>query len=102
MYIVVSKWKMNPGMEEQFKETGAKMRDFMRTQPGVEMVQAFECEDGCACAIIGYTDEAAYQRLVKDPTGPFERAARENRLEELATWQWSERGSTVDREPAIA
>lgn len=102
MYIVVSKWKINPGMEDQFMERGRKMRNFMRSQPGVEMVEAFRCEDGCSCAILGYKDEESYRRLVKDPNGPFERAAKENGLEEMATWQWSERGEAIDREPAIA
>ena len=101
MYIVVSKWQINPGMDEQFTESGRKMRDFMRSQPGVEFVEAFKCEDGCACAILGYQDEATYRRIVQEPNGAFERAAREHNLESMGTWMWSERGEAVDQ-PAMA
>lgn len=102
MYIVVSKWQMLPGKEETFKENGRKMRDFMRQQDGVEFVESFKCEDGCAMAIVAYTDEASYRTLVQEPNGPFERAAKENNLETAGRWLWSERGEATDREPAMA
>src|SRR5256885_1893176 len=101
MYIVVSKWQVNPGKDDVFKENGRKMREFMRSQPGVEYVESFRSEDGNAIAIIGYTDEASYKTLMADG-GAFDKAAKQNDLESGGKWLWSERGEAVDREPAMA
>src|SRR4051812_14627207 len=91
MYIVVSKWEIDPAKEASFRETGEKMRAFMRKQKGVESVMALKSEDGNAIAIVCYTDEKSYKELMKDG-GAFETAAKENNLEGQGTWMWSERG----------
>lgn len=101
MYIVVSKWEVMPGKEDAFRAGGRTMRDIMRNLPGVEYVEAIKCEDGNAVAIVGYTDQESYNKIMADD-GEFQKAARENNLESLGKWLWSERGEAVDREPAMA
>ena len=101
MYIVVSKWEVNPSQADAFRETGKKMRAFMRSQPGVEYVESIKCEDGNAIAIVGYTDETSYKKIMEDG-GVFDQAAKANSLENAGKWLWSERGEAVDREPAMA
>jgi len=101
MYIVVSKWAIKPGKEDAFKAASEKMRDFMRSQPASQMMEGFQCADGSAMAIHGYTDEASYKKLM-EAGGAFERAAAEHGIEDCAEWQWSERGESLDRETASA
>jgi hypothetical protein len=101
MYIVVSKWEVLPGKQEAFEAAGRMMRDLMRSLPGVEYVQGLKSEDGNAVAIVGYTDENSYHAVMADG-GEFEKAARENNLESIGKWLWSERGEAVDLEPAMA
>jgi antibiotic biosynthesis monooxygenase (ABM) superfamily enzyme len=101
MYIVVSKWGVESGKEESFRETGKKMRAIMRKTPGVEYVESIKCEDGNALAIVGYKDEATYKSIMAEG-GPFETAAQQNNLENAGKWMWSERGEAVDREAAMA
>jgi hypothetical protein len=73
----------------------------MRQQPGVEYVEAIKCEDGCALAIIGYTDQGSYNKLMEDG-GVFDTEAKKNNLDSAGKWLWSERGEAADREPAMA
>ncbi len=94
MYLVVSKWQPLPGKEEEFEEIGKKMRDILRAHPGVVMVEAFKC-DGYNVAVAGYENEEVYNQLIQDPNGPFETAAREYNVEEIARWIGSEKGETV-------
>lgn len=94
MYLVVSKWQALQGKEEEFDELGKKMRNLLRSQPGVVMVEAFKC-DGYIVVIAGYENEEVYNNVVNDPNGPFEAAAREHNLEEIARWLGSERGETI-------
>ena len=101
MYIVVSKWKVEAGHEDAFRNAGGKARAEMRKQPGVEMVEAFKGEDGNAVAIVAYADEAAYKRVMAEG-GPFETIAKKFDIESQGTWQWSERGEAIDHEPALA
>jgi hypothetical protein len=96
MYYVISKWQMTPGKEEQFKQVGEKMRDFMRQQPGVEFADGMTCEDGNALALIGYSSEQAYRTITAEG-GPFETEARKHNIESYGTWMWSERGNSIDR-----
>jgi hypothetical protein len=101
MYIVVSKWTINPGKEKDFDDISAKMREFMRTLPGVEFEHGLRTEDGSAVAIVGYTDEAAYKNVMA-PGGPFEAEASKTNIENIGKWLWSERGESLDRETANA
>jgi hypothetical protein len=101
MYLVVSKWEVASKDEEKFRETGRTMREHMRSLPGVEYVEAIKCEDGNALAIVGYKDEATYKTIMAEG-GPFETAAKKHNLENVGTWKWSERGESIDRQPAIA
>ncbi len=94
MYLVVSKWQALPGKEEEFEEIGKKMRDLLRSQPGVVMVEAFKC-DGYNVAVAGYENEEVYNQLIHDPNGPFETAARGHNVEEIARWLGSEKGETL-------
>ncbi len=101
MYMVVSRWEPLPGKEAEFEVLGRKMRNYMRTVPGIVLVEGFESEDGSRTAVLGYESREAYERIVKDPNGPFEKASRENRLEDCARWISSDRGeSIVDRDMA--
>lgn len=95
MYMVVSFWEANPGMEEQFENESRPMRDMLSSQPGVVMVHGFK-SDGKYVAIHGYEDEAAYRRIIQDENGPFNKALREHRIEDYARWVGSERGETTD------
>lgn len=92
MYIVVSKWEFLPGKREQFEKIGREMRDKLRSWPGVEYVQSVDLGNA-ALAIVGYTDEKAYQQLISDPNGPFEASMAQHDVESTARWLWSERGT---------
>ena len=96
MYLVVSKWTYEPSQKEAFRATGRKMRAIMRGLPGVEILHAMDCEDGNSIAIVGYKDKASYERIMADG-GPFEKAAKENAIEGVGKWVWSERGEEIDQ-----
>ena len=96
MFWVLSRWKALPGKEAEWRERGVKVRDAMRRMPGVELVDSFETESGEVVAMVGYTSEADYDRITRDPNGPFEKAVAEHRLEEVANWVSSERGTSLD------
>jgi hypothetical protein len=92
MYLVVSKWEIRPGMEDEFAERSRRVRGVMAHVPGVEMIHGFKNEAGELVSIIGYTDEATHHHIVFDPLGPFVAAVERERLEEVATWISSEKG----------
>lgn len=96
MYWVVSKWRVNPGKEGEWTDTGRKVREAMRQIPGIQIAEAFRNEAGEVVALVGYTSEADYDRIVRDPAGPFEQTISQHRLEEAATWVSSERGDSLD------
>ena len=96
MYMVVSKWEIIPGKEDVVEREGRQMREYLRSLDGVEFVETFRAEDGSGIAVLGYRDEDTYRRIIQDPEGPFEKRARELRLEDNMRWVWSERGETVD------
>jgi hypothetical protein len=96
MFLVVSHWEVVPGHEEQAIATGAKMRDILRKQPGVEFINGFSIGDGKLVAVHVYRDEAAYNAIISDPDGPFAKAAAANELEEHMRWIGSERGPSMD------
>jgi hypothetical protein len=92
MYIVVSKWSFRPDQREAFVDAARKSRDAMRHVPGVEMVEGLTPGESSGVAIVGYKDEATYHSIMAEG-GPFEN---------IGTWEWSERGEAMDREPAKA
>jgi hypothetical protein len=94
MYIVVSKWQITPGADEEWKARGLAVRQALRKVPGITVLEHFYTHDG-AVAIVGYQDEATYHRIVDDPNGPFVKAIDEHKLEEVSHWVWSERGESV-------
>ena len=96
MYWVVSQWRPLPGREEEWTNRGRAVREAMRQIPGIESAEAFMGENGNAFAIVGYGSKADYERIVKDPNGPFERTIGEHRLEDVAEWISSERGEQLD------
>lgn len=95
MYMVVSRWEMMPGKEEEFERIGKAMRGVLRAQPGVSSVYGIR-EGSDVVAVVCYDDEATYQRIVKDPNGPFETAARQHGIENAARWVSSNRGEVLD------
>jgi heme-degrading monooxygenase HmoA len=96
MYIVVSRWEILPGMEEEFETRGRPVREAIRAQPGVAMTHGFRSEDGGVVAVIGYDSKEAYDRIVNDENGPFQKAIAEHKLEECARWLSSERGESME------
>ena len=95
MYIVVSRWEVIPGMEEEFESRGRAVRETIRSQPGVDLVQGFHSESGGVVAIIGYDSKDAYDRVVNAVDGPFNKAVAAHRLEECARWVGSDRGESI-------
>lgn len=94
MYLVVSQWEPKPGKDAEFENAGMSLREGLRSQPGVRMVEAFR-SNGRIIAVHGYEDQAAYERLVSAPGGFFERMAADHDVENLATWLGSDRGETL-------
>jgi quinol monooxygenase YgiN len=95
MFIVVSKWKAKPGLDEEFENKGRKMRDLTRKMPGVLMVEAFKAPEGHIVAVHCYADEAAYKALVQDEAGEFNKAAQAEGIEQAGEWLGSERGEAL-------
>ena len=93
MYLVISQWKAKPGRDQEFEAIGHRMRDLMRQTPGVTFVEAIQGPDSIY-AVHGYEDEAAYNRIVQDPNGPFAQAASEHGIEDVADWLNSVKGNT--------
>ena len=96
MYLVVSQWEAIPGHEEDFDRIGLTMRGVLAAQPGVELIKTFQAESGKVVVVHGYTDEAAYNKVVSDPSSPFLKAMQETELESHARWISSDRGMTRD------
>lgn len=96
MYMVLSKWEFDPAYEAEVFDSAEKMMTTIRTWPEVEMAFNIRAGANYVIAVMGYSDEDAYQRLVHAPGGPFERAAEEHGIERYAQWIWSERGERQD------
>jgi heme-degrading monooxygenase HmoA len=96
MYIVVSRWEVIPGMEEEFEEKGRVVREILRTTPGVQLVEGFRSDEGGVVAILGYESQDAYNRIVNDESGPFAKAVNEHQLETCGRWVSSDRGESVN------
>lgn len=95
MFLVVSRWKPFDGKREEFESKGREMRAVLRSQPGVAMIETFEDGDAFV-AVHAYESEDAYQRVIQDPNGVFNRKAQEMGLESVAEWLGSQRGPTLD------
>jgi heme-degrading monooxygenase HmoA len=101
MYMVVSRWEINPGHEEELKQRAPAVRDALRSEPGVTLVESFKSEDGSVIAVVGYESREAYDRIVNSPSGAFQKALEQHRLEDHGRWVSSDRGETIDdRAPA--
>lgn len=94
MYLVISRWTSLPGREREFEEAGRKVRNILRQQPGVLMVETFRSGDSYVSAH-AYKDEETYHRLIDDSQGAFAIAVQTYGLEQLGQWEGSERGSTL-------
>ncbi|HEY3411995.1 MAG TPA: hypothetical protein VGM51_02950 [Armatimonadota bacterium] len=94
MYLVISHWEPLPGRDMDFERTGPKVREALRSTPGVEFMEAIK-SDGKYTAVHGYKDEATYHAVVDDPNGPFSKALADSHLEDVARWVGSERGETI-------
>lgn len=95
MYIVVSRWEVVPGKEQEFEIRGKTVREMIRSQPGVKMVEGFRTDEGGVVAIIGYESRAAYDNVVTAADSPFNRAVAEHKLEECGRWVGSDRGESI-------
>ena len=95
MYMVVSRWKVNAGADDEVEARGRRVREALRAQPGVELLETFRSETGDIIAVHGYADENTYTRIIQDENGPFASALRESGLEKFTTWVSSDRGSTI-------
>jgi hypothetical protein len=92
MYIVASLWEINPGQKAVAQPKGLEVRKVLRATPGVHSVTHFQPEENKVMAIIAYEDEAAYDRIINDPNGPFATAIKQHGLEDVMTWVQSWRG----------
>lgn len=92
MYVVVSKWQFDPSREAEILEKGARMMATINGWPEVQSAYNIRAGEDYVIAVIAYASQEAYQKLIQDPDGPFEKAVREHSIEDGMTWIWSERG----------
>ena len=71
------------------------MRDLMRQQPGVKMIEAFPGPEG-TYAVHVYESEAAYSKVVDAPDSFFNQMAQKHGIEDIADWVSSVKGTTKD------
>jgi hypothetical protein len=90
MYIVVAEWEPRPGRESEFKETGRRLTEILRRQPGVLFCEDFS--DGAkAYNVTGYESEERYKEILEGD-GEFSRAFNETDFENVGRWVRSMRG----------
>ena len=92
MYMVISKWEYYPAHEAELRASAAKMMADLTSWDGVEFAYNVRASPSEILAVIAYSDEASYNRLIQDPNGPFAKAAAEHEIERYSQWKWSERG----------
>ncbi len=100
MYLVVSLWKIHPGKLKEAEERSLAVREALRTQDGIQLFEGFQLDDypdDRMMAVVGYQDRETYERLIKDPNGPFAKALEKSELEEVTTWVESWRGEALER-----
>ena len=95
MFMVISKWEWDAAHDAEVRESARRMMADINGWDGVEFANNVKAGDNYVLSVIAYTDEAAYQRLINAPGGPFEKAAAEHDMEKYARWVWSERGEVV-------
>jgi len=92
MYLVVSKWECLAGHEAEFRRNAVVMRNLLKKQPEVKLLESIATDGGGSVVVMGYRDEASYKSLIEDPKGVFAKALAEHKLEDHGRWLWSERG----------
>jgi heme-degrading monooxygenase HmoA len=95
MYVVASTWEIVKGKRAEAEALGIKMRSLMRAQSGIESMLHFPTGEDEIMVVVSYSDEAAYNRIINDPNGPFEKALKEVDLESTMRWKQSWRGTAV-------
>jgi len=95
MFIVVSKWSVHPGREAEWREMSQMTRGRIAAVPGVEFVHGFLNESNEAVAILGYSDEATYNRLVNEPGGAVAQVIADTNIESVGQWISSDRGESM-------
>ena len=96
MYMVVSRWEVLPGHENEVEGRGSAVRQVLRSQPEIKLMESFRTDDGGMVAVIGYESKEAYDRIINDPSGPFQKALSEQGLENHTRWVRSERGESME------
>lgn len=96
MYIVVSKWQWDVSHEAEVRASARKMMKELNSWDEVDFAYNVRVEENTVLAVIAYTSQAAYDRLINDSNGRFATAAREYEIEKYATWMWSERGEVEE------
>ncbi len=92
MYIVASLWKITSSDTAEVDKRAQQTRNLFRNEPGIQMFEAFKCGEKELMAVIGYQDEATYNKIVADENGPFMMALAATGLEHYAQWVQSWRG----------
>jgi len=97
MYIVASIWEVARGKKAEAEALGKTMRARLIAQSGVEAIQHYTTDgnEDEIMVIVSYTDEAAYNRIINDPNGPFQTALKDVALESMMTWKQSWRGTAA-------
>ncbi|HXH60859.1 MAG TPA: hypothetical protein VNI20_05820 [Fimbriimonadaceae bacterium] len=95
MYGVVARWEFDPKDEAEIRSKIGPMTNEMLKWPGVVSSIDIKIAPNAILSVMTYSDEDAYQKLIHDPNGPFEKAAKDHDIERLAKWVWSERGEVV-------
>ena len=79
--MVISKWEFDVSREAEVRESARIMDDAMGMWPEIEFSYTVRAGEDYVIVVMGYRDEASYQRLIRDPSGPFEKAAAESGIE---------------------
>jgi hypothetical protein len=95
MYMVISRWRPNPGSEDEMLKRAIGPRETLRAQPGVLFVYAMlHGDEVFVCH--GYSNETMYKKVVEDPEGAFARSLAQSGLEQVCEWVESWRGESLD------
>ncbi|HEY3332058.1 MAG TPA: hypothetical protein VGK19_18650 [Capsulimonadaceae bacterium] len=97
MFIVVSHWEPLPGKENEIDALSAKVRESLRLQPGVQLVEAFSHEGGHVVVVI-YRDREVYERIVAEAESPFEYIVTQTGFDKVARYVGAEAGEAFVHE----
>ena len=95
MYVVVSRWEVQPEDRDAFAERALLVRETARALPGAVQVEGFYGEDGTAVILMFFETEEAYAGIYADIDSPFARALDAQRLDTLGRWLGSDRGELL-------